>query len=231
MSHILIIDDEPNMQLGLKDNLEFEGYTVAVASDGQAGLTQARQGHFDLILLDVMMPHLSGFEVCRTLRKEGNQTPVIFLTAKGEELDKVRGLELGGDDYLTKPFSLRELLARVKAILRRQATTAPKPVAPSEVTLGRLTVNFERYEAQCDGAAVKMSHKEFEVLHYLWQQRNQVVDRYELLEKVWGYDAQPTTRTVDNFVMRLRHKIETEPDTPHLILTVHGVGYKLLADR
>ncbi|OEK04079.1 response regulator transcription factor [Roseivirga misakiensis] len=227
MSKILIVEDEPAMRLGLKDNLEFESYEVEVAIDGQEGLEKAQNGQFDLIILDVMMPKMSGFDVCKAIRKQGVLTPIIFLTAKSEEIDKVLGLELGADDYLTKPFSLRELIARVKAILRRF-----KPSAASEVSgpiaIGNLTVDFSQFTASNEAGDVRMSHKEYEILQYLLEHKNEVVSRYDLLNKVWGYESQPTTRTVDNFILRLRQRIEENPNEPKHILTVHGVGYKFI---
>jgi len=229
MYKILIVEDEPDMRLGLKDNLEFENYEVDTAENGKAGYEKIIANNFDLVLLDVMMPEMSGFEVCKQIRKEGIHTPVILLTAKGEEIDKVRGLELGADDYITKPFSLRELLARVKAVLRRaperseQTTTKNSPVK-----IGNLTIDFSTFIATSKNKPVQMSHKEFELLHYLWEKRNTVVTRDDLLNKIWGYEESPTTRTVDNFIVRLRQKIEQDPEKPHRILTVHGIGYKLI---
>lgn len=227
MPTILIVEDEPAMQLGLKDNLEFEGYQVDMANDGEEGLQKILSNSYDLVLLDVMLPLLSGFDVCRRVRKEGITTPVVLLTAKGEEIDKVVGLELGADDYVTKPFSVRELMARVKAILRRSQPAVAKKAADA-VTIGRLVVNFNGYMAWQEGVEVKMSHKEFEVLQYLYNHKNELVSRYDLLEQVWGYEEKPTTRTVDNFIVRLRQKIEENPNSPHLIMTVHGAGYKLI---
>ena len=226
MANILIVEDEPAMQLGLKDNLELEAYTVEVVGDGEAGLQKIKSNSFDLILLDVMLPKLSGFDVCKAARAAGITTPIILLTARGEEIDKVLGLEFGADDYITKPFGLRELLARVKALLRRS-----KPVSTKEhgtITIGRLTINFSSFRADEDSSEIKLSHKEFEILSHLHHHKNQVVSRYDLLEKVWGYEEQPTTRTVDNFIVRLRQKIEANPNHPKIILTVHGSGYKLV---
>lgn len=225
MKRILIVEDEPNMRLGLKDNLEFEGYQVAVATDGKKGLEEIQSNSFDLILLDVMLPEMSGFDVCKKSREQGIQTPIILLTAKGEEIDKVLGLELGADDYITKPFGLRELLARIKAVLRRGNSQASDL---KEIPIGRMVVNFQAYTSSMDHQPVKMSHKEFEILKYLWENRNQTVSRYQLLEDIWGYNEQPTTRTVDNFILKLRQKIENNPEEPQVILTVHGVGYKLV---
>lgn len=228
MAKILVVEDEPNMQIGLQDNLEFESFEVTLAKDGQEGLDQLLNHTFDLVLLDVMMPKMSGFDVCKAARKEGVKTPIIFLTAKGEEIDKVLGLELGADDYITKPFSIRELVARVKAVLRRTEGTAEASEGPKTLEIGRLKVDFTRYEASSGGEEVKMSHKEFEVLLYLHKHLNEIVSRYQLLEDVWGYDATPTTRTVDNFILKLRQKIEENPNDPKFILTVHGAGYKLI---
>jgi DNA-binding response OmpR family regulator len=229
MSKILIVEDEPNMQMGLKDNLEFEQFEVTIAKDGEAGLEKITNNVYDLIILDVMMPKISGFDVCKLARKQGVTTPIIFLTAKAEEIDKVLGLELGADDYITKPFSIRELIARVKAVLRRSKDSSPNEEHSKQVEIGNLKLDFVHYEAfhKIDGVT-KMSYKEFEVLAYLLKHKNEVVSRYKLLEDVWGYDAQPTTRTVDNFILKLRQKIETNPNDPKFILTVHGAGYKLV---
>ena len=215
------------MQLGLRDNLELESYTVEIATDGEAGLAKIKSGNFDLVVLDVMLPKMSGFDVCKAARAAGIRTPIILLTAKGEEIDKVLGLELGADDYLTKPFSVRELLARIKAILRRsQSDTSSHQHAI--ISIGRLAVDFRAFQTQENGEEVKLSHKEFEILLYLFKNRNDVVSRNDLLEHVWGYDAQLTTRTVDNFIARLRQKVEVIPDQPKIILTVHGSGYKMV---
>lgn len=229
MTKILIVEDEPNMRLGLKDNLEFEGYQVDYAEDGETGLNNILEGDYNLVLLDVMLPKMSGFDVCKTVRKKGNNVPIILLTAKGEEIDKVLGLELGADDYVTKPFGLRELLARIKAILRRNESSSQSQQKNSFISIGRIEVNFSSYNALENGLAVQMSHKEFEILSYLWNNRNSTVSRDDLLNNVWGYDESPTTRTVDNFILKLRQKIEKDPDHPKIILTVHGIGYKLIA--
>lgn len=225
MANILIIEDEPSMQLGLRDNLELESYQVDVAGDGALGLTKIKSNPYDLILLDVMLPKLSGFDVCKAARLAGINTPIILLTARGEEIDKVLGLEFGADDYITKPFSVRELLARVKAILRRSSLPLTNE---NTVKIGRLKIDFNAFHAREGEKEIKLSHKEFEILSYLYQNKNQVVSRYTLLEKVWGYDEQPTTRTVDNFIVRLRHKVENNSNHPQVILTVHGSGYKLV---
>ncbi len=227
MAKILIVEDEPNMRMGLKDNLTFEGYDVTTAAEGLTGLQQILENDFDLIILDVMMPNLSGFDVCKKVRSNNIDTPIILLTAKGEEIDKVLGLELGADDYITKPFSLRELLARIKAILRRSGGSDTK-IGNPEIAIGKLNVNFAAYTANIDGQATKLSHKEFEILKYLVDHKNETVSRYDLLDKIWGYEEKPTTRTVDNFIVKLRQKIEDNPNQPTVILTAHGVGYKLL---
>ena len=229
-ARILVVEDEPAMRAGLRDNLEFDGYAVDLAADGEEGLRRLLAGRYDLVVLDVMLPKRSGFDVCQAARREGVQTPIILLTAKGEELDRVLGLELGADDYVTKPFSLRELLARIKAVLRRTGTraAAPAPVGPTDI--GRLRVDFRAYTAECDGKAVPMTHLELEVLRYFVEHADAVVTREELLTEVWGYgdDSQPTTRTVDNFVLKLRQKLEADPSQPRHLLTVHGVGYKFI---
>jgi DNA-binding response OmpR family regulator len=221
---ILIIEDEPKMLMGLKDNLEYEGYEVDSADNGEDGLKKILENKFDLILLDVMLPKLSGFDVCKKAREQKITTPIILLTAKGEEIDKVVGLELGADDYVTKPFSLRELLARIKAILRR----TEKPIDESVVIkIGRIEINFASYNAVEDGLSVQMSHKEFELLKYLYVNSNKTVSRDDLLKNVWE-DIYTTSRTIDNFIVKLRQKIETDSNNPKIIITVHGIGYKLI---
>ena len=225
MPKILIVEDEPSMRLGLRDNLEFESYEVDIAEDGQIAIDKISSQKYDLILLDVMLPKISGFDVCKKIRKEGNNVPVILLTAKGEEIDKVLGLELGADDYITKPFSLRELLARIKAVMRRSDSISAKG---EMVKIGRLDVNFETYNAFEDGTEVSLSHKEFEILNYLWKKKNNTVSRDEILSNIWGQDVYTTTRTIDNFILKLRQKIELDSNHPKIILTVHGIGYKLI---
>lgn len=228
MKQILIVEDEPDMQSGIKDNLEFEGYEVDTASDGKEGLIKILSNNYDLVLLDVMLPLMSGFDVCKKVRHENNDTPIIFLTAKGEEIDKVIGLESGGDDYLTKPFSLRELLARVKAVLRRTEKSSAK-ASSQKVEIGKLTVDFDTFTAFVDGETVKMTSKEFEILQYFLKHKNATISRDSLLDNVWGYDFQPTARTIDNFILKLRQKIEDNPNDPQIIITVHGMGYRLVS--
>lgn len=223
---ILVVEDEPNMSRGLKDNLEFEGYDVDVAENGVAGLGLIRTTPYALVVMDVMMPEMSGLEVCKKVREAGIAVPIILLTAKSEEIDKVVGLELGADDYITKPFSLRELLARIKAVLRRNNESPQKNA--EQCHIGKLTLNFNAYTAGDADGLVKMSHKEYAILKYLHQRKNEIVSRNDLLENVWGYEESPTTRTVDNFIVKLRHKIEQDPNDPKIILTVHGTGYKMV---
>lgn len=228
MKKILIVEDEVNMVNGLKYNLEFEGYEVDSALEGRTGLEKILKNKYDLILLDIMLPEISGFDICKTARKEGINTPIIMLTAKGEEIDKVVGLELGADDYITKPFSLRELLARIKAILRRSPAGKDENGDQDFVPLGKIKVNFKNYVAFEGTSEVKMSHKEFEVLHYLYMKAGKVIQRDDLMIDVWGIEFDISTRTVDNFILKLRQKIEVDPNNPRIILTVHGIGYKMI---
>jgi DNA-binding response OmpR family regulator len=228
MARILVVEDDAKMRTGLRDNLEFEGYDVEVVADGKSGLDKAQQGEFDLLLLDVMLPQLSGFDVLKNLREHGNRTPAIMLTAKGEEIDKVLGLELGADDYVTKPFGVRELMARVKAVLRRHTQT-DETESVEQAKIGNLEVNFASYSASKGGKPVAMTPKEIEILKYFWKHKNETVSRDKLLTDVWGYDDSVSTRTVDNFILKLRQKIENDPANPRHIITIHGVGYKMLA--
>jgi DNA-binding response OmpR family regulator len=228
MKKLLIVEDELNMRMGLKDNLEFEGYEVDLADNGETGLQKIIENKYDLILLDVMLPKISGFDICRKIRKDGNKTPVILITAKGEEIDKVLGLELGADDYVTKPFSLRELLARIKAILRRTEKNTFENVESKRIDIGKISFDFKSFSADENGKDILLSHKEFEIVHYLWKNRNKTVSREDLLKNIWGFEKQPTTRTVDNFILKLRQKIEFDPNNPKIIITVHGIGYKMI---
>ncbi|MEO9965442.1 MAG: response regulator transcription factor [Reichenbachiella sp.] len=227
MIKILVVDDEPAMRDGLADNLKFEGYEVDLAENGEMALDRLKENSYDLVVLDVMMPEMSGFDVCKQLRIEGNDVPVILLTAKGEEIDRVLGLELGADDYITKPFSLRELIARVKAILRRSQTISTTNDQHYEI-IGLLEIDFKNYVAKKGQEEIKLSHREFEVLQFLKEHRQEIVGRDDLLKNIWRYDEFPTTRTIDNFILRLRQKIELNPNDPKIILTVHGMGYKML---
>ncbi len=225
MPRILIVDDEPHIVRGLEDNLRFEGYHTSTATDGHQALAVAAREAPDLILLDIMMPGLSGWDVCRQLRGQGIDVPIIMLTARGEETDRIRGLELGADDYITKPFSLRELLARVRAVLRR-----PGPRHKiEEFAFGDTRVRPRGRQAFRAGREVMLTRKEFDLLVYLLEHRGEVVTRERLLEEVWGHERFPTTRTVDTHVLRLRRKFERDPERPTFIVTVHGQGYKLTA--
>ena len=226
MSTILVVEDERAILEGLRDNLEFEGYKVLTASDGETGLKIARDQHPDLILLDLMLPRVSGYEVCRRLRAANITIPILILTARGEEMDRVLGLDLGADDYVTKPFSIRELAARIRALLRR---TKPEHGAPLEVRFGDVHVDFERYEVFKNGASVDLTRKEFAVMRLLAARPGLAVTRDDLLEQVWGYDARQSTRTVDNHIAALRSKLEATGEPKHLI-TIHGVGYKLVIE-
>jgi len=225
---ILIIEDEEELAEGLKDNLEFEGYDVDVASNGLTGQQKILTNKYDLILLDVMLPNISGFDICKKVRGEGIKTSIIFLTAKSEEIDKVLGLEYGADDYITKPFSLRELLARIKAVIRRTENFNESINEEKQIIIGNLRVNFESYNAFFKEEDIRLSIKEFEILHYLWKHKNATITRDKLLDDIWGYDYQPSSRTIDNFILKLRQKIEDDPNNPKHILTVHGIGYKLI---
>ncbi len=225
MSKILIVEDEPDMVLGLKDNFEFEGYEVLTASDGAAGLERARAHKPDLLILDIMLPKLSGLEVCKTLRTEGFTMPILMLTARGQEIDKVVGLELGADDYVTKPFSIREVLARVRAILRR--TEGPKKRL-ARYHFSDIDLDFETYVATKAGAPLDLSPREFELLRYLIERKGETVTRDRLLEDVWGYESYPSTRTVDTHIAKLRAKIGDSGSEPRYVLTIHGAGYKFV---
>jgi len=225
MTRILIVEDEPAMVSGLRDNFEFEGYEVITAPDGIAGLERALKEVPDLVVLDVMMPRMSGLDVCRQLKAKRPSMPIIMLTARGQEVDKVVGLELGADDYVTKPFSIRELLARVKAVLRR-AKTDPKD--KERLAFGDVEVNLRSCQVSLSGKELEFSSKEFELLKYFLAHPGETLSRDRLLEDVWGYDRFPTTRTVDAHIVRLRQKVEPRPEEPRFILTVHGTGYKFV---
>ncbi|MFL6216891.1 MAG: response regulator transcription factor [Blastocatellia bacterium] len=226
MKRILLIEDEPGLVLTLSDRLSKEGFAVEAARDGESGFERASTETFDLILLDVMLPRKNGFDVCRDLRQRGNQTPVLMLTARGLVIDKVVGLKLGADDYLTKPFEMIELLARVEALLRR----APLVAAPSTeiYQFGPVRVDFRKAEVTRDGQPVELSAREFGLLRYFIEHRESAITRDALLNEVWGYNAMPSTRTVDVHVAWLRQKLESNPRHPQYILTVHGLGYKFV---
>ena len=222
MPRILIVDDEPEMVRGLEDNLRFEGYETSATTSGAEGLAKATSEAPDLILLDVMMPTMSGWDVCRELRRRGIDVPVIMLTARAEEADRVLGLELGADDYVTKPFGLRELMARIRAVLRR-----PGPRQKfEEFAFGDVRIRLRGRQVFRGGKEVRLTRKEFDLLRYLVEHRDEVITRDRLLDEVWGYEQFPTTRTVDTHILRLRQKFEEDPERPAFILTVHGQGYR-----
>jgi two-component system response regulator VicR len=229
MTTVLAIEDDPAILRGLSDNLRFEGYEVVTATDGETGYRLQRERKPDLILLDLMLPRMSGLELCRKLRGEGIQTPILMLTARSEEPDRVLGLDLGADDYVTKPFSVRELMARVRALLRRsQAGADGTDALPDELRFGNTEIDFRSYEARSNGEPVEMTRKEFAVLRFLASRAGQVVSRDDLLNEVWGYESYPSSRTVDNHVAGLRAKLERDASQPEHIRTVHGVGYKFV---
>jgi DNA-binding response OmpR family regulator len=222
---ILVVEDEPAMVAGLRDNFEYEGFEVITALDGVEGLEKALKQSPDLVVLDVMMPRMSGLDVCKQLKAKHPSIPIIMLTARGQEVDKVVGLELGADDYVTKPFSIRELLARVKAVLRR-AKTLPKE--QEQYKFGDVEVNLRKYQVTRAGRPVEFSSKEFELLKHFLCHSGETLSRDRLLDEVWGFESFPTTRTVDAHIVRIRQKLEPVPDHPRFFLTVHGVGYKFV---
>lgn len=225
---VLLVEDEAGLIVALTDRLIAEGYDIETAVDGEQGLLRATNEPYDLIILDVMLPRRSGFDVCRDLRQRGVQTPVLMLTARGQVVDRVIGLKLGADDYLVKPFEPIELLARMEALLRR-APAAPAPRASGEsYQFGEILVDFRRAEVERNGARVDLLPREYKLLCYLIEHRGQTLSRDQLLDEVWGYDAIPSTRTVDVHIAGLRGKIEPDPRRPRYILTVHSLGYKFV---
>lgn len=221
---ILIVEDEQGLVMGLTDRLRSEGYAVETAEEGNKGFELARDNSYDLIILDVMLPHRNGYDVCRDLRQTGVQTPIIMLTAKDQTVDKVIGLKIGADDYVTKPFEILELLARIEVLLRRVPVAA---TSDSEVYhFGSVQVNFRSTEVYRDGRTVELSALEFKLLSYFIKNRGTTISRDRLLDEVWGYDAMPSTRTVDVHISGLRQKLEDNPHHPQFFLTIHGLGYK-----
>jgi two-component system, OmpR family, alkaline phosphatase synthesis response regulator PhoP len=221
---ILIVEDDESITLGLEMNLQAEGYDVSIAVDGEDGLRRAQQDDFDLVILDVMLPKMNGFEVVRALRSQAQHVPIVMLSARGAEMDKVMGLELGAEDYITKPFSLAELLARVKAVLRRDGIARQKPGLV--VRAGQLEINPNTREVIRDGALVELTATEFDVLWCLADSQNRTLPREEILTRVWGPGHHGTLRTIDNFMLQLRNKLEADPSEPKHLLTVRGVGYR-----
>lgn len=225
MRKVLIVEDDQAMAVALRDGFTYEGFTVQLARDGATGLRMAAEKGLSVVILDVMLPRLSGIDVCKQLRGAGNNTPIIMLTARGQEIDKVLGLKSGADDYVTKPFSFLELMARVEAILRR----TDKPVETAEnYSFGDVELNFKSLEATKDGEPLELSPREFKILKYFIDHRGEVVSRDQLLDSVWGYDGLPLTRTVDMHIAKLRQKVETTPGDPRYLITVHRVGYKFV---
>jgi DNA-binding response OmpR family regulator len=225
MKQILIVEDDPSIILGLKDSLEEEHYQVVTATDGEAGYQKAKREPIDLIILDLMLPKKNGQDVCKQLRAEGVNTPILMLTSKSDEMDKVLGLELGADDYMTKPFSIRELHARIKALLRRHGE-GKKDI--DTIAFGNVDIDFKKQEANRKKQPLKLSAKEFEILKYFILHEGEVITRDMLLDEVWGYETFPTTRTVDNYILTIRKKIEDDPSEPKHLLTVHTAGYKFV---
>jgi DNA-binding response OmpR family regulator len=226
MKTILIIEDDISILDGLKDNLEFEGYRVLAETNGKRGLKLALEKDIGLLLLDLMLPGLNGYEICRKIKQEKPDLPVIMLTARGSEIDKVSGLDTGADDYITKPFSLPELLARIRATFRRIKNGAD---AIEAFTFGNIKLDFIRLQAFMGEREISLSAKEFEILEYMIRNEGEAIHRHDLLNKVWGYEAMPTTRTVDNFIMDLRKKLEENPSEPRHFLSVRGVGYRFVS--
>ncbi len=224
---VLVVEDDPSIAMGLEMNLSAEGYRVEVAADGEDGLARARGGT-DLIVLDVMLPKLNGFEVVKALRQEGNSVPVIMLSARGAEMDKVMGLELGAEDYITKPFGLAELLARVKAVLPRDAIARK---VPSAVRVADLSIDSDAREVRRKGDLVELTATEFDVLACLVQADGKVLSRDQIQSRVWGPSHHGTPRTIDNFILQLRTKLEDDPQNPRHLITVRGVGYRFLAGK
>jgi len=225
---VLVVEDDEAMAVALRDGFSYEGYEVEVARDGEAGLRLATEAAPDLMILDVMMPKMNGLDVCKRLRGQGSQLPIIMLTARGQEIDKVLGLKLGADDYVTKPFSFLELMARVEAVLRRCGTQRDSRPAIGSHTFGDVTVDFDHHEAHKAEQPIELSPREFQLLAHFVEHRGEVLSREALLDAVWGYDTIPFTRTVDTHVAKLRKKIEDNPSDPKFLITVHRLGYKFL---
>ena len=223
-STILLVEDDPSITVGLRMNLEAEGYRVRIAADGEQGLAEARKEDVDLIILDVMLPQLNGFEILRQVRREGRTMPIIVLSARSSEIDKVMGLELGAEDYVTKPFGLAELLARVRAALRRAAISSPEEAS----RLGDIEIDEGRREVRRKGALIELTATEFDVLIALIRAKGRVLSREQILEKIYGPGHHGTARTIDNFLMQLRSKLEDDPQAPRHLVTVRGVGYRIV---
>ena len=225
MKKILIIEDDSTLQQGLVESLQFHGFETISAADGRLGFEWYNQRHPDLIVLDIMLPGLDGYEICKKIRRQDEKTLIIILTARDRENDKLLGFELGADDYLTKPFSIKELVARVQALLKR---TVRETEAPTTVRIGAVEVLFRRFEIRRGGRTLDMTPKEAAILRLLTASSPEVVSRDQIMDRVWGDDYDPSPRTIDNFILKLRQKIESDPARPEHLLTVHGAGYKLI---
>lgn len=223
MTRVLIVEDDESMAVALRDGLVYEGYEVRLARDGDTALELASEGGHDLIVLDVMLPRMSGLDVCKRIRRSGSRVPIIMLTARGQEIDKVLGLRTGADDYITKPFSFLELMARVEAVLRRSSGTQRRS---DGYRFGEVQIDFKKMEAHKSSAPLELSHTEFELLRFMIEHRGEVLSGERLLQAVWGHENGPLTRTVDMHVAKLRKKIEDRPSDPTFIVTVHRAGYK-----
>ena len=226
---ILVVEDDAHLADGLRINLELEGYEPVLAGSAEEGLELWKRGGLDLILLDVMLPGMDGFAMCRKIRRDGDRIPILFLTARSAGQDRIHGLDEGGDDYITKPFELQELLARIKSIFRRQDWFRGQE-APQTLRIGQAEVNLRAYRATTAAGQVDLKEKEVMILRLLREHEGEPVDRETILDRVWGFGAYPTTRTVDNFILALRKLIEQDPKQPKHILTVHGVGYRLITN-
>ncbi|MEE4273771.1 MAG: response regulator transcription factor [Thermoanaerobaculales bacterium] len=226
-ARVLIVEDDQAMAVALRDGFSYEGFDVDVAADGEEGYRLARESHPDLMILDIMLPKMTGLEICKSLRGEGSNLPIIMLTARGQEIDKVLGLKLGADDYVTKPFSFMELRARVDAVLRRSSPTGTSRNGGIH-EFGNFMVDLDHHVARKDGTEINLTPREFRLLDHFIHHIGEVVTREQLLDHVWGYDTIPFTRTVDTHIAKLRKKIEDNPSDPHLIVTVHRLGYKFV---
>ncbi len=226
---IMVVEDDAHLADGLRINLDLEGYDPVLAGSAEEGLELWRRGGLDLILLDVMLPGMDGFALCRKIRREGDRIPVLFLTARSAGQDRIKGLDEGGDDYISKPFELQELLARIKSIFRRQDWFRGQE-APETLKIGQAEINLRAYRATTPDGTVDLKEKEVMILRLLTEHEGEPIDRETILDRVWGFGAYPTTRTVDNFILSLRKLIERDPKQPRHILTVHGIGYRLVTD-
>lgn len=228
MKLILVIEDDISILKGLVNNLRFEGYDVIESENGKQGLQLAQEHSLDLLLLDIMLPGLNGYEVCRRIKLQKPELPVIMISARGEEVDKISGLDIGADDYITKPFSVPELMARVRSVFRRLETHSAK----IEIyTFGNVKIDFKKFQTLVNGSEVRLRTKEYAILKYLITHEGEVINRFQLLEDVWGYTVAPTTRTVDNYILEIRKKIEKDPTNPQYLISVRGAGYKFTADK